>query len=51
MQHPVGLLTAVTICDGHDSAINTNNLECIRPGMEVSYLGLQQRVGKFRPMV
>ena len=36
---PIRLLTAVPICDGHDSAINTINLELIRHGMEVVYLG------------
>lgn len=36
---PIRLLTAVPICDGHDSAINTINLEFIRHGMEVIYLG------------
>jgi methylmalonyl-CoA mutase cobalamin-binding domain/chain len=29
----------VPICDGHDSAINTINLEFVRHGMEVIYLG------------
>src|SRR5437899_1583847 len=33
------ILTAVPICDGHDSAINTVNLELIRAGVEVIYLG------------
>ena len=33
------MLTAVPICDGHDSAINTINLELIRRGVEVIYLG------------
>src|SRR5678815_3053656 len=33
------LLTAVPICDGHDSAIITINLELIRQGIEVVYLG------------
>jgi methylmalonyl-CoA mutase cobalamin-binding domain/chain len=33
------ILTAVPICDGHDSAINTVNLELIRSGVEVVYLG------------
>jgi methylmalonyl-CoA mutase cobalamin-binding domain/chain len=33
------LLTAVPICDGHDSAVNTVNLELIRNGFEVVYLG------------
>ena len=36
---PPRLLTAVPICDGHDSAINTINLELIRHGFEVIYLG------------
>jgi len=35
----IRLLTAVPICDGHDSAINTINLEFIRCGIEVVYLG------------
>src|SRR5678815_4230495 len=36
---PIRLLTAVPICDGHDSTINTLNLELIRHGVEVVYLG------------
>ena len=36
---PIRVLTAVPICDGHDSAINTINLELIRHGIEVIYLG------------
>src|SRR5437764_11268572 len=36
---PIRLLTAVPLCDGHDSAINTINLELIRHGVEVVYLG------------
>src|SRR5213083_911096 len=36
---PIRLLTAVPLCDGHDSAINTLNLEFIRHGIEVIYLG------------
>ncbi|MEA3209478.1 MAG: hypothetical protein QOE70_2535 [Chthoniobacter sp.] len=39
MAEPIRLLTAVPICDGHDSAINTINLELIRHGLEVVYLG------------
>jgi methylmalonyl-CoA mutase len=39
MPEPIRLLTAVPICDGHDSAINTINLELIRHGIEVVYLG------------
>ncbi len=33
------VLTAVPICDGHDSAIMTINLELVRAGTEVVYLG------------
>jgi len=33
------VLTAVPICDGHDSAISTINLEFIRNAIEVIYLG------------
>src|SRR5262245_57644864 len=36
---PIRILTAVPICDGHDSAINTINLELVRDGVEVIYLG------------
>jgi methylmalonyl-CoA mutase len=36
---PLRLLTAVPICDGHDSAIVTINLELIRHGIEIVYLG------------
>src|SRR6185503_7601472 len=36
---PIRLLTAVPICDGHDSAINTINLEFTRHSLEVVYLG------------
>src|SRR2546421_7220869 len=39
MASPIRILTAVPICDGHDSAINTVNLELIRSGIEVIYLG------------
>src|ERR1041384_659326 len=39
MPSPIRILTAVPICDGHDSAINTINLEFIRHGIEVIYLG------------
>src|SRR2546423_9155820 len=35
---PIRILTAVPICDGHDSAINTVNLEFVRNGIEVIYL-------------
>jgi methylmalonyl-CoA mutase cobalamin-binding domain/chain len=35
----IRILTAVPICDGHDSAINTINLEFVRHGVEVVYLG------------
>jgi methylmalonyl-CoA mutase len=36
---PIRILTAVPLCDGHDSAINTINLELVRGGIEVVYLG------------
>src|SRR5437868_4686638 len=39
MASPIRILTAIPICDGHDSAINTINLEFIRHGIEVVYLG------------
>src|SRR3954471_18639257 len=39
MAAPIRVLTAVPIWDGHDSAINTINLEFIRHGIEVVYLG------------
>jgi methylmalonyl-CoA mutase cobalamin-binding domain/chain len=41
---PIRILTAVPICDGHDSAINTINLELIRHGIEVIYLGYHRSV-------
>ena len=44
MVSPVRILTAVPICDGHDSAINTINLEFIRHGIEVVYLGYHRSV-------
>jgi methylmalonyl-CoA mutase len=44
MRGPIRLLTAVPICDGHDSAINTLNLEFVRHGMEVVYLGFHRSV-------
>src|SRR5438045_9008158 len=36
---PLRILTAVPICDGHDSPIMTINLELARHGVEVIYLG------------
>src|SRR3984893_2028933 len=45
MASPIRILTAVPICDGHDSAINTINLEFIRRGIEVIYLGYHRSVG------
>src|SRR6266853_1216449 len=45
MASPTRILTAVPICDGHDSAINTINLEFIRHGIEVVYLGYHRSVG------
>jgi methylmalonyl-CoA mutase cobalamin-binding domain/chain len=44
MAAPIRILTAVPICDGHDSAINTINLEFIRNGIEVVYLGFHRYV-------
>ena len=44
MPPPIRLLTAVPICDGHDSAINTINLELIHAGFEVIYLGYDRSV-------
>lgn len=44
MAAPIRVLTAVPICDGHDSAINTINLEFIRHGIEVVYLGFHRYV-------
>ena len=45
MAAPIRILTAVPICDGHDSAISTINLEFIRHGIEVIYLGYHRSVG------
>src|SRR5438034_3676977 len=45
MAAPIRILTAVPICDGHDSAINTINLEFIRHGIEVIYLGYHRSMG------
>ena len=45
MPSPIRILTVVPICDGHDSAINTINLEFIRHGIEVIYLGYHRSVG------
>ena len=39
---PLRILTAVPLCDGHDSAIVTINLELARHGVEVIYLGYNQ---------
>src|SRR5574338_41381 len=44
MSSPIRILTALPICDGHDSAINTINLEFIRHGIEVIYLGYHRSV-------
>ena len=44
MASPIRILTTVPICDGHDSAINTINLEFIRHGIEVIYLGYHRSV-------
>src|SRR5687767_5790889 len=39
---PLRILTAVPLCDGHDSAVTTINLELARHGMEIVYLGYHQ---------
>ena len=39
---PLRILTAVPLCDGHDSAVTTINLELARAGAEVIYLGYHQ---------
>jgi len=39
---PLRILTAVTLCDGHDSAVTTINLELAHHGVEVVYLGYDQ---------
>src|SRR6185503_3953683 len=44
MASPIRILTAVPICDGHDSAINTINLELVQHGIEVIYLGYHRSV-------
>src|SRR5687768_10267797 len=41
-QAPLRILTAVPLCDGHDSAITTINVELARHGAEVIYLGYHQ---------
>src|SRR6266446_2726272 len=42
----VRILTAVPLCDGHDSAIMTINLELVRHGIEVIYLGYHRSVAE-----
>src|SRR6266581_1878863 len=41
---PIRVLTAVPICDGHDSPIITINLELARQGVEVIYLGYHRSI-------
>src|SRR2546426_820417 len=41
---PLRILTAVPICDGHDSPILTINLELVHAGVEVIYLGYHRSV-------
>src|SRR5690349_9733691 len=43
-RNPLRILTAVPICDGHDSPIITINLELVRHGVEVIYLGYHRSV-------
>src|ERR1700740_2426587 len=45
MASPVRILTDVPLRDGHDTATNTINLEFIRHGIEVVYLGFHRYVG------
>ena len=45
MGKPLRILTAVPLCDGHDSAVTTINLELVRHGIEVIYLGYHRSVG------
>jgi hypothetical protein len=44
MNRPVRLLTAVPVCDGHDSATSTIHAEFTRNGIEVVYLGFHRAV-------
>lgn len=44
MSGRIRILTAVPICDGHDAAINTINVELVRHGIEVVYLGYHRSV-------
>src|SRR5438067_7113740 len=44
MSSPIRVLTAVPICDGHDSAITAIKLEVIRHGIEGVYLGVHRYV-------
>lgn len=39
---PLRIVTAVPVCDGHDSAVTTINIELARHGIEVIYLGYHQ---------
>ncbi|GAA5496701.1 fused isobutyryl-CoA mutase [Rubritalea halochordaticola] len=41
---PIRLLTAVPLCDGHDSAVTTVNEALIRQGFEVVYMGYHRAV-------
>jgi methylmalonyl-CoA mutase len=44
VREKIRVLTAVPICDGHDSPILTINLELARHGIEVIYLGYNRSV-------
>ena len=44
VREKVRILTAVPICDGHDSAFITINLELARHGIEVIYFGYHRAV-------
>src|SRR5262245_37452278 len=41
---PLRIVTAVPLCDGHDSAVMTINAELARTGIEVIYLGYHRSV-------
>jgi methylmalonyl-CoA mutase cobalamin-binding domain/chain len=41
---PLRIVTAVPLCDGHDSAVMTINAELARAGVEVIYLGYHRGV-------
>src|SRR5437667_7486222 len=44
LRPPLRILTAVPLCDGHDSPILTVNLALVRHGVEVIYLGYHRAI-------